>query len=89
MNAISRELRGGLTEAWDDFNSDDDLWVAIVKGAGERAFYAGMDMKEHASSDTAGPSGQKVEPLNRKSHDALAARSRSILSARNTFINDW
>ncbi|MDP6561050.1 MAG: enoyl-CoA hydratase-related protein [Candidatus Binatia bacterium] len=59
MNAISRELRGALNGAWNDFNSDDDLWVAIVTGTGERAFCAGMDMKERASRDAAGPVGQQ------------------------------
>src|SRR3990172_3501202 len=58
MNAINGELREALTEAWNDFNSDDDMWVAIVTGAGDRAFCAGMDMKERASRD-AGEEGLK------------------------------
>jgi dehydration protein DpgD len=63
MNAINRELREALTEAWNDFNSDDDVWVAIVTGAGERAFCAGMDMKERASRDAMDQGRQQRRPL--------------------------
>jgi len=45
LNALhfyaSRELSG----IWDDFDADDDVWVAILTGAGERAFSAGNDLK--------------------------------------------
>lgn len=63
MNAINSELREALTEAWKDFNSDDDLWVAIVTGAGERAFCAGMDMKERAARDAGEPGRQQRRPM--------------------------
>jgi len=46
MNAINDEVRRGLAEAFDDFRRDPETWVAIVTGAGERAFSAGADLKE-------------------------------------------
>jgi enoyl-CoA hydratase len=46
MNSLTREMLGGLDAVFDDFNGDDDLWVAILTGAGEKAFSAGMDLKE-------------------------------------------
>jgi crotonobetainyl-CoA hydratase len=39
-----------MGEVFDDFAADDDLWVAIVTGAGDRAFSAGNDLKFQASS---------------------------------------
>ena len=51
MNAINGELREALMEAFQDFNRDEDVWVAIVTGAGEKAFCAGMDMKERVARD--------------------------------------
>jgi hypothetical protein len=33
---------------WDEFAADPDLWVAIVTGAGDRAFSAGNDLKYQA-----------------------------------------
>jgi len=47
-NALSFELMGELEKAWLDFRDDDDLWVAILTGAGT-AFCAGIDLKERAA----------------------------------------
>lgn len=44
MNAIDPETSAELHEAWCDFRDDDDLWVGIFTGAGERAFSAGNDL---------------------------------------------
>ncbi len=63
MNAINSELRQALNEAWNDFNDDDDMWVAIVTGAGDRAFCAGMDMKERASRDAGEQTRQRQRPF--------------------------
>jgi enoyl-CoA hydratase/carnithine racemase len=46
MNAVNRELREALIAAWNHFNEDDEAWVAVLTGAGEKAFCAGMDLKE-------------------------------------------
>ena len=46
LNAFNRDMHEELREAWLDFRSDDDLWVAIVTGAGDRAFSAGADVKQ-------------------------------------------
>jgi enoyl-CoA hydratase/carnithine racemase len=46
MNAINGELSQALGEAWLRFRDDDAAWVAIVTGAGDKAFSAGADLKE-------------------------------------------
>jgi len=46
MNAYNDEVRRGLRAAFGDFRHDRDAWVAILTGAGERAFSAGADLKE-------------------------------------------
>jgi enoyl-CoA hydratase len=46
MNAMTAEMSGALDAAFDDFNNDPDQWVAILTGAGDRAFSAGFDLKE-------------------------------------------
>ncbi|HXG42506.1 MAG TPA: enoyl-CoA hydratase-related protein [Dehalococcoidia bacterium] len=43
-NAIDPEMMVRLAEAWRDFEADDSLRVAIVTGAGDRAFSAGADL---------------------------------------------
>jgi enoyl-CoA hydratase/carnithine racemase len=37
-----------LVEAFDEFQTNPDLWVAIITGAGDKAFCAGNDLKYHA-----------------------------------------
>jgi enoyl-CoA hydratase len=43
-NAISPEVLGRLADAWLDYAADDSLRVAIITGAGDRAFTAGADL---------------------------------------------
>jgi enoyl-CoA hydratase len=45
-NALSREIREGLFAAWERFERTPALRVAILTGAGEKAFCAGGDLKE-------------------------------------------
>ena len=44
-NAVDPETHELLWRTWEDFRDDPDLWVAILTGAGERAFCAGNDLK--------------------------------------------
>ena len=55
-NALSREVREGLWEAWRRFEADDDCRIAILTGAGDRAFCAGGDLKEMVETGMAVPS---------------------------------
>ncbi|MFE6862050.1 enoyl-CoA hydratase/isomerase family protein [Nocardia sp. NPDC057668] len=45
-NCLSKEIRAGLFAAWDRFEHDPALRVAILTGAGTKAFCAGGDLKE-------------------------------------------
>ncbi|MFH1084153.1 MAG: enoyl-CoA hydratase-related protein [Chloroflexota bacterium] len=45
MNALHPPAHAELARAWTDYMADPDLWVAILTGAGERAFSAGSDLK--------------------------------------------
>jgi enoyl-CoA hydratase len=49
-NAINSEVRAGLHAAWKRFEEDDAALVAILTGAGDRAFCAGMDLKEASAT---------------------------------------
>jgi len=44
LNAMNPELTEQLSKAMFDFRDDDNLWVGIVTGAGDRAFCAGADV---------------------------------------------
>ena len=49
-NSLGKGVRDGLFAAWDRFERDPALHVAILTGAGEKAFCAGGDLKEMAST---------------------------------------
>ncbi len=48
MNALHSPAHHELHAAFDAFAADPEQWVAIVTGAGERAFSAGNDLKHQA-----------------------------------------
>ncbi len=50
LNALHPPANFELEGVFDDFVSDPELWVAILTGAGERAFCAGNDLKFQASA---------------------------------------
>ena len=58
MNALHYPAHEELWDMWCDFHDDPEMWVAIVTGAGEKAFSAGNDLKY-----TAAQAGQAVLPL--------------------------
>jgi enoyl-CoA hydratase/carnithine racemase len=45
-NALNAALRQGLWAAWRRFEADADVRIAILTGAGDKAFCAGMDLAE-------------------------------------------
>ena len=49
MNAVHPPANHELAKVFDDFARDPELWVAIVTGAGDKAFSAGNDLKYTAS----------------------------------------
>ncbi len=48
MNALHPPGNAEMSELFDEFQNDPDLWVAIVTGAGDRAFSAGNDLRYQA-----------------------------------------
>ena len=50
MNAMHPACHLEMDQVWDDFVADKNAWVAIVTGAGDKAFSAGNDLKYTASA---------------------------------------
>ena len=44
LNAMDREMYAEISERLREIDADDEIWVGIVTGAGERAFTAGADL---------------------------------------------
>src|ERR1700680_1068345 len=54
MNALHKPAHFELHEVFNAFAADPDQWVAIVTGAGDRAFCAGNDLKWQAAGGERG-----------------------------------
>ena len=50
-NALHWPAHFELAEVWDEFAADPGLWVAIVTGAGDKAFCAGNDLRFQAEGN--------------------------------------
>lgn len=48
LNAIDQTMHDELQHAFDEFARDDEQYLGVVAGAGERAFSAGSDLKSMA-----------------------------------------
>jgi enoyl-CoA hydratase/carnithine racemase len=47
MNSLDFAANDRLVEAWREFDRDDEAHVAVVTGAGDKAFCAGADLKTY------------------------------------------
>ncbi len=65
MNALHSEANRELSEVFTDFKEDDNAWIAILTGAGERAFSAGNDLKATAAATARGESVATQAPKDR------------------------
>lgn len=74
-NALDGETADELETAWIDFRDDPNVWIAILTGAGERAFCAGADL------------AKGMGPSNRMEETPGGLKSRIIFDLKG--INIW
>jgi len=55
MNALHPPCHVEMDRVWDDFVADKTMWVAIVTGAGDKAFSAGNDLRYTAEHGAQSP----------------------------------
>src|SRR5574342_889658 len=73
MNAMNRQMMRELIEACRQVEEDSSIRVAIFTGAGERAFSAGMDLKERAGGEFS-----FIERRQQKVAAALHSQTRAV-----------
>src|SRR3954470_23436961 len=81
-NAHDRAMMAGFEDAFAAFNADHDQWVAIVTGAGDKAFSAGGDLAAVAAD---GLTASKYGPLNRDNTDlfGIGSSPKPVIAAVN------
>jgi enoyl-CoA hydratase len=82
MNAISLEMSPALEKAMEHFSADDDLWVAIITGAGDRAFCAGADL---GSTIPAAAESARTDPMEVREHRSFDRVFKPIIAAVNGY----
>ena len=50
-NAINLATANALSDAFDEIEQDDDVWVVVLTAAGDKAVSAGMDLKAFATGE--------------------------------------
>ena len=81
-NAVHIDMHNEMSDCWDDFAADQDLWVAVLTGAGDKAFSAGNDLKATASGVP------PKKPMTTKGFAGLSSRwdlEKPIIAAVNGF----
>ena len=82
LNALNETVRAELTEVFGHLAGRDDVRVAILHGAGDKAFVAGADVGEFASRT---PEQQREVYRHLRVYDALAEFPKPVICAIHGF----
>ena len=63
LNAMHPPMAAELCDAWKRVRDEDDIWMGVLTGSGERAFSAGSDLKWRSEQ------GEEARVHNRKEVD--------------------
>jgi enoyl-CoA hydratase len=82
MNALSGALLEELEAELDALDADDGVHVVVLRGAGERAFVAGADIKEFPALRESASEGGSARGIQKLGHRMDAARTPFVAAIR-------
>ena len=82
MNALSRDLRRALHDGLKAVEADPEVRVIILTGAGDRAFTAGLDLKE-LGSDPGGMAAANAATADANPVKAIEMCTKPVIGAIN------
>jgi E-phenylitaconyl-CoA hydratase len=89
LNALDRACYVGLGRAWSRIHEDADIWVAVIRGAGDRSFTVGADLKQtdEGGSHAHGHSepSPDAEERARERAASIPRLSKPVIAAVNGF----
>jgi enoyl-CoA hydratase len=86
LNALSTGLQADLVRVFDGFDESDDIWVVVLTGAGDRAFCAGVDLKEIRDRDSdPNPGLRPMGGVSRNVFEAVLECRKPTIAA----LNGW
>ncbi|HET8944539.1 MAG TPA: enoyl-CoA hydratase-related protein [Dehalococcoidia bacterium] len=81
LNSLTPDMLTGLEAIFADLNADLEVWVAVLTGAGDRAFCAGADLKESIPRLTEGEMLGFDDPTKRQLSDTF----KPVIAAVNGY----
>lgn len=82
MHAISKQMRAELRDALESLRHDADIGAAVLTGSGEKAFCAGMDLREFAKMNAEIPLPE-MRRFRWERGEGIAAFDKPIVAAIN------
>lgn len=82
MNAISTQMRTELRQTLGELRRDDAVGAVVLTGSGDKAFSAGMDLREFARLNADIPVVE-VKRFRREQGESIAGFDKPILAAVN------
>ncbi len=73
-NALNEQMKKELNEALKEAEKDPNVRCLVLRGAGDKAFCSGQDLKEHAGKDTRRSLKESLE----KSYNPMIRKMRNI-----------
>src|SRR5436190_17433775 len=88
-NAIDPEVHGAMIDAWADFRDDETVDVAILTGAGDKAFCAGADLKTYVPPFFVDPSPATVREVVELGLNGFTRGMHRIYKPIIAAVNGW
>ena len=82
MNAINMQMRSELRQALEALRRDADIGAVVLTGVGEKAFSAGMDLREFAKANADVPVAE-MKRYRWENNEGIAAFDKPIIAAVN------
>ena len=82
LNAISMQMRADLRAALEALRRDPKVGAVVLTGGGEKAFSAGMDLREFAAANAAVPVAE-MKRFRWEQGEGIAAFDKPIIAAVN------
>ncbi|MDO8550178.1 MAG: enoyl-CoA hydratase-related protein [Ignavibacteria bacterium] len=83
MNALNSQTMNELKNAFTGLNNNDDVYVIIITGSGEKAFVAGADISELNKLDMI--SGKEFSERGQEVFNIIENLSKPVIAAVNGF----
>ncbi|MDP7548628.1 MAG: enoyl-CoA hydratase [Alphaproteobacteria bacterium] len=79
-NAVSLAMWQAVAEVMEDFADDDDIRVAVMAGAGDKAFVSGADISEFAENRNSAAAEETYKAATASAHRAMSAFQKPLLA---------